>query len=100
MIKDTFFGTGIHQFELNYHFHPKALLSETRDWWLVDNQGVNVLIKLLGENDFLFARGQEAPLLGWYSPGYGEKIKSGVLSCAKKGQAEEVSFATAICIAA
>ena len=95
-IKDTFSGEGIHDFELNYHLHPDALVTKNGGWWLIDCQGTKVFIRLEGECDFLFVRGQEDPLLGWYSSSYGEKRKSGVLSYKKIGSVNEVSFFTEI----
>lgn len=40
--------------------------------------------------------GEEDPPFGWYSPTYGIKMKSGVLSCLIEGAPEDVSFMTAI----
>jgi len=40
--------------------------------------------------------GQEEPPFGWFSPAYGIKVKSGVLSCRKRGPSAETSFLTAI----
>ena len=97
LIKDTFSGEGIHDFELNYHLHPDAVCSKNHDWWLIDNQGAKVYIKLLDKPDFFFTKGREDPLFGWYSPSYGTIRKSGVLSCKKKGSANDISFITLIC---
>lgn len=97
LIKDTFSGQGSHDFELIFHFHPDVLLSKTNGWWLIDNNGVKVFMRLLGERDFLLLKGQTDPLLGWYSPAYGLKIKSSVLSSIKRGPANEISFSTLIC---
>ena len=96
LIKDTFSGEEIHDFELNYHLHPDAVCSKNHDWWLIDNQGAKVYIKLLDKPDFFFTKGQEDPLLGWYSSEYGIVQKSGVLTCKKRGYANDISFITAI----
>jgi hypothetical protein len=53
---------------------------------------------LLHKLDFDFKKGRRDPFLGWYSPSYGLKQESGVLSCLKKGFSQEVAFTTAICI--
>ncbi|OEU79043.1 MAG: hypothetical protein BA873_07685, partial [Desulfobulbaceae bacterium C00003063] len=38
IIKDSFKGKGVHDFELNYHLHPDAVASKTNGFWLIDNQ--------------------------------------------------------------
>jgi uncharacterized heparinase superfamily protein len=97
LIKDTFRGEGMHDFELNYHLHPDAILRRNYDWWFIKNQGTMVAIRLLDKQVFHFFTGNEDPLLGWYSPCYGIRRKAGVLSCTKRGSAKEISFITAIC---
>jgi hypothetical protein len=98
-IKDTFWGEGIHTFELNYHVHPDSkITSEDGGWWKIDNRGALIYIRTLNNMNFNFIKGQRNPPFGWYSPSYGVKRESGVLSCAIKGIAHEVSFTTAICI--
>jgi len=97
-VKDTFIGKGVHTFELNYHVHPDSKITpEDIGWWKINNQGVEIFIRLLDENTFNFIKGQRNPLFGWYSPSYGIKRESGVLSCKKKGIPQKVSFITAIC---
>ena len=97
LLKDTFTGRGVHTFELNYHLHPDAFLRKINAWWVIDNQGVKVYIRLLNGLDFIFVTGQENPRLGWYSPAYGIKIKSGVLQCNIQAPVHEAVFITAIC---
>ena len=97
LIRDTFFGEGIHIFELNYHLHPEASVTKHHDFWIVDNHGVKVFISLFGGDDFVIVKGQKNPLLGWYSPAYGIRRESGVLNCTRRGATKEVSFVTAIC---
>ncbi|MEW5802940.1 MAG: alginate lyase family protein [bacterium] len=105
IIKDTFQGKGRHTFELNYHLHPQAVAKKEDDgWWHIGTASQSVFIKLMGdgrntgdsEDNFLFVYGQENPLLGWYSPCYGIREKSGVLHCSKKGFPDEITFMTAI----
>lgn len=97
VIKDSFTGRGVHDFELNYHVHPNATVSMSDGWWRIEKTGTKVFIMLLGQDDFLLVRGQLSPLLGWYSPSYGIKRKSGVLNCTKTGVPGEISFVTVIC---
>jgi hypothetical protein len=96
LIRDTFWGEGVHDFELNFHLHPEASVIGRNGWWLIDNQGTSVFLKLEGKEDLTFVKGQKDPLLGWYSPSYGKKTESGVLSCRKNGSPETVSFLTII----
>jgi hypothetical protein len=97
LIKDSFQGGGEHQFELNFHLHPKVHLNKLNGWWQISNQGSTIYLRLFEEDDFLIISGQEKPINGWYSPHYGKKIKSKVLTCQKSGNSDEVYFVTAIC---
>jgi len=99
IITDTFQGSGSHAYELNFHLHPDAtILEKENDWWQINNQGNSIYIKLLEGKRFELIKGQEKPILGWYSPAYGIKQKSGVLSCTAHGYPEEVEFKTAIIV--
>jgi len=98
-VKDTFSGKGIHIFELNFHVHPDSEITlEDNAWWKIKHQGAVIFMKLLNGNNFNLIKGQKNPLFGWYSPSYGVKRESGVLSCTMRGTAQEVSFTTAICL--
>jgi len=97
MIKDTFEGQGIHTFELNYHLRSDAMVSNLDKWWCIDNGDEKIFMLLLDEVDFNHVKGEKEPILGWYSPSYGVKHKSGVLTCTKTGYPNEVSFVSMIC---
>ena len=98
-IKDTFSGKGVHDFELNYHVHPDSEVTlEDNGWWKINHQGAEIFIRLLDGNNFNIIRGQKNPLFGWYSPSYGIKSESSVLSCIMRGTPQEVSLTTAIFI--
>ena len=97
LIKDSFQGHGEHQFELNFHLYPKVQLNKVNGWWQINNQGSIIYLRLLEEDDFLIISGQEKPINGWYSPHYGKKIESKVLTCQKSGNSDEIYFVTAIC---
>jgi len=96
VVKDAFSGEGLHSFELNFHLHPNAVCNEEDGWLVIDNQGERIFLKLLGNHSFKFYSGEENPPFGWYSPAYGVKMKSSVLSCLIEGAPEDVSFMTAI----
>ena len=97
LIRDFFSGEGVHDFELNYHVHPEAALSERDGWWTIDHGGTKVYLRLLDGDEFACVRGKTEPPHGWYSPAYGIKKESGVLCCRKRGAVEAVSFTTALC---
>ena len=96
LIKDTFSGEGAHEFELNFHLHPEATVFAQDGWWKVIHNGSSVFIRLVDTAGFSLKNGVKSPLHGWYSPCYGIKHKSSLLSCNKKGVAGNVSFITVI----
>ena len=98
LIKDSFFGKGIHKYELNFHLHPEVATDERDGWWHLQKGASRVYMTLLGSGTFNSVYGQETPILGWYSPAYGIKQKSKVLQYRKKGHPEDVSFVTAVCL--
>jgi hypothetical protein len=98
LIRDTFSGVGIHDFELNYHIHPDATVDKRSGWWVMEHRDEAVFIQLLTGGDFKLIVGQETPPFGWFSPAYGIKLKSGVLSCLKRGDVMSTTFFTAICV--
>ncbi len=95
LIKDIFFGTGRHSFELNFHFHPNAVLHREEMWWVVDHCDARIYMRLI-EGDFKMVHGRTQPICGWYSPQYGHKVPTSVLTFAKTGNTEDVIFTTAI----
>ena len=97
LISDSFWGEGVHDFELNYHLHPEASVTDRNGWWLINNKNSTVFLKLATKDQLAFVEGQKNPLLGWYSPSYGTKMESGVLTCRKRGSPGRVSFLTVIC---
>ncbi|RPJ40727.1 MAG: heparinase [Deltaproteobacteria bacterium] len=96
LILDKFSGNGIHDFELNYHLHPDIAAKKENDWWRLGDGNAVIFIRVLKGLEFTFASGQEEPPFGWFSPAYGIKVKSGVLSCRKRGSPAETTFLTAI----
>ena len=98
LIRDIFVGEGVHDFELNYHLHPAAAVTSQNDWWMIDHDKERVYIKLLNGGIFNLKMGQENPPFGWFSPAYGLKVKSAVLSCLQRGEPGRISFLTAILV--
>jgi hypothetical protein len=100
LVRDTFEGRGVHDFELNYHLHPDAEASEAGGRVAVRRAGLEFFVAVLGQSRFNLVRGQEEPIHGWYSPAYGIKVPATVLSCTCRGRPADVSFTTAISIGA
>ena len=93
LIRDTFSGTGIHDFELNYHLHPEAAIDSVDSrWWVIKNGEAKIFIRLLSGSNFNLIIGQEKPPLGWFSPAYGIKLKSGVLNSIREGTSKALVF--------
>ena len=97
LIRDSFQGKGVHEFELNFHLHPNTDYNPQKSWWRIDTEGARIYMRLLGNDEFSPVSGKENPIHGWYSPHYGTKVKGEVLSCKKRGLPSETSFMTAIC---
>jgi uncharacterized heparinase superfamily protein len=97
LIRDIFSGKGSHRFEINFHVHPDASIQDEDEWLTIRKGAAEISIKLLNDDAFRVVRGKESPPFGWYSPAYGLKVASPVLTCARTGQPGEVSFSTLIC---
>ena len=97
-ITDSFEGSGSHEFELNYHFHPDVTLTNNGDCWTAVNDDVEIKIFLLDEMVFTLYRGETNPAFGWFSKTYGQKEATSVLSCKVKKQPKEMIFKTEISI--
>ncbi len=97
LCRDTFTGSGDHEFEINFHLHPDSLISLHERWWEIGKGAEQVFLMFRGGQDFTVVRGKEDPLFGWFSPSYGVKRKSPVLCSQKRGLPGEIAFTTIIC---
>jgi hypothetical protein len=97
LIRDRFVGRGMHCFQINFHLHPDARATSDGRWWVVDHGGESIFMRL-EEADFQLVRGQNNPLIGWFSGRYGHKQPTGTLTCTRTGNADSVVFTTAVCI--
>jgi hypothetical protein len=97
VIKDRFQGSGRHNFELNFHFHPEVSLTELGSGWMAERNGLRLQIELL-HGRFLLRRGEEEPPLGWFSPAYNVRLPSPVLQVNRFGASEEMVFETRITV--
>jgi hypothetical protein len=97
LIQDRFTGTGSHQFELNYHLHPDVIVKRNGAWWELDSGGVQIFMRLLN-GDFKTVSGADSSMLGWFSPCYGQKSPTTVLTHLATGHPDEIVLKTAIFI--
>jgi len=99
MIFDTFEGSGVHEYELNFHVHPDAVVKPDGIGWCIQNSHSKCTIGLEGGDVFNHVKGQTNPfILGWFSPAYGIKIPASVLCCRKQGRPQDVTFKTVIAV--
>lgn len=96
LVKDTFEGSGLHVFELNFHLHPDARVSQENAKVCIQNGGFRIFMELLDGLRFSIVCGRQNPIHGWFSPAYGIKAPTDVLTCTRKGRPSEITFLTAI----
>jgi hypothetical protein len=97
IVKDKFYGEGIHEFELNFHLHPEVKVSEYHEkWWKIHNGAAEIYITIFDHSDFRVIKGERSPILGWFSHSYGFKCETSVLSISITGTPEESTFTTGI----
>jgi len=94
LIRDTFWGEGIHHFEANWHIHPDVLVRKEQEWWRLESGGRKVFLlhTALPESEE-----GAVPHPGFFSPGYGLRRESAILRCSRSGLPQEVVFSTFIC---
>jgi len=98
IIIDSFQGEEeVHLFELNFHLHPNVKISDKNGWLMLENGNESIYISNF-KSDFSKIKGQSAPLLGWYSPGYGLIEKTTTLHIDKRGTPASTFFITVICM--
>lgn len=75
-ITDSLSGAGLAQpVEIGFLVHPDLEIAATGDVWQIhDGERVLLAIQANGRVTGAVQRGLEAPLRGWYSPGFGEKV--------------------------
>ena len=77
VVKDSFVGSGVHEFELNWHLHPDVTLKKEEKQWVISTAETRISMRLLEpSDDFKIVEGSRQPILGWYSPSYGFKEPS------------------------
>jgi hypothetical protein len=96
LIQDRFRGQDYHDFELNFHLHPDAEIQNEDRFVTIDMGGVRAFIRLVEGGSFVVVRGREDPIHGWYSPIYGVRVPTPVLSSWARKPAGEVLFVTVV----
>jgi len=83
VVKDEILGGSRHQLAQTWHFAPGASASPALadGGWQIRDCGARLWVWLLDTTDLSvsWVEGREAPLQGWVSPGYGQKIAAPVL---------------------
>ena len=94
VVRDTFQGSGRHQFELNYHLHPEIALEDQGAWFRLHCADQTLFMCLWGNSRFSVIKGQVDPPWGWFSPAYGVKAETSVLTTCTSGFPEALAFTT------
>jgi hypothetical protein len=100
VIKDTFSGKDAHAFELNFHFHPDAVIDSLDGWWRIRHGEAQVFLSLFGDERFTLVKGKENPIHGWYSPQYGIKMPAVAMTVTRRGNPNDISFVTVVALEA
>jgi len=96
IIRDSFAGKGVHEFELNFHLHPDCRAVYENGIWSIQNQNATLYLALLSPATLQEISGKTNPILGWYSPAYNCKQTCSVLQAKETGTPEHIVFVTAM----
>lgn len=97
LIRDSFWGEGVHLFEANLHIHPDVLIRREGTWWLLENDGRTVAVLVAAGRDGTEEGAEPSLHGGWFSPAYGSRRESSLLRLSQRGIPQDVSFSTIIC---
>lgn len=95
-IMDAFWGSGTHAFDLHLHLHPKVRAERDGNALLLERDGIVLIVSFAGPELPELVRGQEEPLLGWYSPAYGVLEPTTTIRLRQTGLTEDIHFETSI----
>lgn len=93
---DFFQGKGVHDFDLHLHLHPEVKSNFCGDVLELERDGLALTLHINGSGKLDLVTGQEEPLLGWYSPAYGEIMPTTVVRFRQRGEPADVRFETCI----
>lgn len=96
LIRDVFWGEGVHLYETNLHIHPDARIRREGSWWLLENDGRAVSVLVADCREAMEDDSEPCLHAGWFSPAYGTKRESSILRLSRRGFPHEVAFSTII----
>lgn len=77
--------------ELPFHLHPNVTVAENGNGYVLTSPGARSVEWIPDEKlSYRKARGEKAPILGWYSEHFGEKIPTTVLYAKKRCEGNSV----------
>ena len=80
LITDILTGTGDFVIEMPFHLHPNVMIEKKEKVFLLQAPEARpVLLEPDASLQYEIIRGQEKPILGWYSEHFGEKVACSVL---------------------
>jgi len=92
IIKDTFEGTGPHRITENFHLAPGLKIEKARSGFIAKGRKRKLQISCYDTAKASTSFGRTGPVDGWYSPTYGEKVKSAVLKFSFSIKAPESKY--------
>lgn len=95
-IYDFFQGEGVHDFDLHLHLHPEVKSNFCGDILELKRDGLAIALQINGLGKLDLVTGQDEPLLGWYSPAYGEIMPTTAVRFRQRGEPADVRFETCI----
>jgi len=97
VISDWFRGKGTHTYEVNFHLHPDVRIEKRGDMCCLAFRKGRLFLKPMAPIDSVrLRRGDKREPLGWYSPNYGIKQETYVISYLSAGFPHEIRFDTLI----
>ena len=80
VITDILTGTGDFIIEMPFHLHPNVTIEKKENSFLLQAPETRpIILEPDSSLHYEIIRGQEKPILGWYSEHFGEKVSSSVL---------------------
>jgi hypothetical protein len=98
LLRDTFWGDGVHTFESHLHLHPEVLVRQEGDWFLLECAGRELAVQMRAGSEPSRVLADATLVAGWYSPVYGSRLPSEVLRSRCTGSTDAVVFVTFICV--
>lgn len=97
LIRDTFWGEGIHRYEMNWHLHPDVTYRLDQGWWHLKNGGRTVFLCTSCGGTSAEDTPETVITAGFFSSSYGIRRKSALVRCSREGFPDETVFSTILC---